>query len=1697
MTENLIYESDRSKIFLVHDEVDGGSKLVKVLNVDHPTPEIISRFHNEGEVLTGIEIPGIRNVLARKKMQNKYALELEYFDGKRFKDAFKDKQNDILDFLFIAIEIAKILGNIHAKKIIHKDLNPSNILVNLQNRKVQIIDFELSTTIQSKSFDLSNPVNLQGTLAYCSPEQTGRMNRGIDHRTDLYSLGITFYEILTGRPPFISTDPMELVHAHISIEPDPPKELNVNIPAVISEIITKLIEKNAEDRYQTALGLQHDLEICLKQYQATKKIEKFSIGKEDLIGVLKIPQKLYGRDKEKKIIIEKFDACAAGACQLLLVAGYSGTGKTALVHEVHRPITMNYGYYAEGKFDQFNKSTPYFAILQALTALIDLILLEEDSRLKSISSQILKAVDEEGKVLTNLIPNLEHLIGPQPEIPQLGGEESKHRFTYLIQKFFIALCTPEHPIVLFIDDLQWADAASLHLLQSLISLPEARYLLCIGAYRDNEVETGHPLLSFIQSLQSGGVDIETLTLGNLLHKDISALIGDMVHKGAENVHVDELASLIIQKTDGNAFFTTQFLTSLLDRNLIEFDYGNKEWVWNIQNIKAENITENVVELMAEKLLDLRPSTQESVKLAACLGNLMDRSMLATIVESSSETLDKQLKSVFEGGFIYPVGTTQLKFAHDRIQQAAYSLIDEDKRANVHLKIASQLNQSAKNSGDKQSLFDIVNHYNSATDLIKAKGSDEKLRIAQLNVDAAARAKENSAYPVSLDYLQQALDLLPDNPWVQAYELTNTIYRELTESSYLCAQFELTEKYFHEINQHAQKNMDRVRAYEVHINAFKAKNELPRAIDTGIEALALLGKKLPRKPNKAQVLVGLLITELRMVNMTNEKVLNLPVMEDSKHEAAMRIMANIAPSAYWCEPNLIPMLAFEMIRMSIRHGISEVSAFCFSGYGIIMCGVLGAMRKGERYGDLGLELLKKFDSKQWITQIVDPVYALILHWNKHVKHSLKPLRDSFYTGLETGENEFACVNANIYCTQSLLSGVPLDGLVKETETFSQSFKRLEQNTQFNYNEISRQAMLCFMGLEENPIELNGAAIDSEALLSLQKERQDEAAKFLIYFNRMLLMHYFNEYKGAFENAQLANEYMEAVLSRFEIPNLYFYRALASISMTHKVKDKSDAPYKRIANKCLKKLSYFAKYAPENYLHKCLAIRAAKANASGNFSNARLLYDQAIKEANKQGFLSEEAMIYEMAGDAYQERGYNDLAQHYINQAYTLYQEWGAGAKLNHLSEKYPKLITAIQQVKVSNDQAGKNVTGFYNAGSLDMNTLLKASLSISSEVELPSLITKLLDVVIENAGAQKAVLILESDGELFIEGVKDLIDHEDSTLDHIMADGSAGIPASVIAYVQRTKKHIVTDTFESNTSFHKDDYIAKFKPESILSLPIINQGKFVGILYLENRVSNNVFTDDRINLLQVLSSQIAVSVENAQLYKNLEQKVVERTLELAEEKKKSDLLLSNILPGAVARELKEHGKTEPRHYEAVTVLFADFVGFTRAAQSMSARTLVNTLDNCFKSFDHIVETHGLEKIKTIGDAYMCAGGLPVPNSTHTWDSVAAAFDMVNAMKEFNEKQAEEGTPILDVRIGIHTGPLVAGVVGTKKFAYDIWGNTVNKASRLESNGAPGKINVSEEVYQLIKNDYACTLRGSIMAKNLGEISMYFIDNKIAT
>ncbi|MEG3935910.1 MULTISPECIES: AAA family ATPase [unclassified Microcoleus] len=1513
-----IYAGNRTLVYRARRSSDQQPVVIKLLRNDFPRFHELVHFRNQFVITKNLEIPGTVKAYSLETYHNQYALVMEDFGGISlcsYLASLVFASNEPLEglpineFLPIAIQIANSLDGLYRHHVIHKDLKPANILINPVSKQVKLIDFSIASLLPRQTQEIQNPNLLEGTLAYISPEQTGRMNRGIDYRTDFYSLGVTFYELLTRQLPFQSEDPIELVHCHLAKQPIPVHHLNTSVPLVLSEIVSKLMAKNAEDRYQSALGLKFDLETCLYQWQKTGEIASFKLGQRDLCDRFIIPEKLYGRENEVFSLLAAFDRVSAGSAEMMLVAGFSGIGKTAVVNEVHKPIVAARGYFIKGKFDQFGRTQPFSAFVQAFRDLMKQLLSETDAKLEQWKTQILAALGENAQVIVEVIPELEGIIGEQPPAPELSGSAAHNRFNRLLENFIQLFTTKEHPLVIFLDDLQWADSASLKLIQLLTSDRDRRYLFLIGAYRDNEVSPVHPLVLTLSHIQQTGATVNTITLAPLDRSELNCLIADTL--ACSTALALPLTELVYQKTQGNPFFSTQFLKSLHEDGIIEFNFEARYWQCDIARVRTLALTDDVVEFMALQLRKLPIRTQEVLKLAACIGNQFDLATLAIVDENSQTATATALWKALQEGLILPVSdvykfyqqcskdlaepagrqeTTDLltsneqlakyKFLHDRVQQAAYSLIPEDQKRSTHLKIGQLLFKETSEVEREERIFEMVNHLNMAIKLVSDRVQREE--FAQLNLVAGQKAKAATAYATAFECLSNGIELLAMDCWDSQYQLTLNLYEEAVEAAFLSGEFEQMDRWVQIVLQQARTSLDTVKVYTVRIQSYIAQNNLPLAEQTALIVLKQLGVEFPENPSPEKVQQTQDETKRKFASHTLEELINLPEMTDSYYLAALRILGTVVSASYQSASKLFPLIVCKPIELSLTYGNAPTSAFSYAWYGLIHAGTGGDIDIGYQSGEVALGLLDNVKSKELKTKTYNLVYGYVRHWKRYPQDSLPFLLEAHQIALEAGELEYAAYGLYNYTALSFSMGRDLAEMERETETFDRAIHQIRQGNALSFVKIFRQAVLNLRGKTDNPCRLVGEAYDEDIMIPQHQANNVQYAICSVYLNKLILGYLFENYQQALENAVLAEQYSDALTAGLQYSLIYFYGSLTYLAVYAEADvEKQAALLEKVAVNQAKSKRW-AEYAPMNHLHKFYLVEAERYRVLGQQVEAMDFYDRAIALAKENKYLNEEALANELAAKFYLQWGKEKIAQLYLIDAYYAYSRWGAKAKIDDIEQRYSQLLAPILQhnqvrffdaVTTSHDtsSSSKNqtITGSTSTTVIDLPTVIKAYQALSSEIKLEQLLTTLMEVAIQNAGAQTGVLILKEEDNWTI--AVHCSPRQGCLLQETIGiEESEAIPQTVINYVKRTQKTLVFDDVKTELIFTSDPYIKQHQPKSILCTPITHQGKMMAILYLENNLTTGAFTGDRVALLNILCSQAAISLENARLYQQSQQ-----------------------------------------------------------------------------------------------------------------------------------------------------------------------------------------------------------------------------------
>jgi predicted ATPase/signal transduction histidine kinase/tRNA A-37 threonylcarbamoyl transferase component Bud32 len=1492
-----VFDSINKTVYRAYDEKNEQKVIIKILKTETPKLEEIARLRQEYQITQNLDIPGIIKSLDLIKAGNSWALILEDFGGESLHHFLANRHLSTEQFLQIAIAIANILEHIHQVPIIHKDIKPSNILINPQTWQIKLTDFSIASRLYSEAATIDNPNSIEGSLAYISPEQTGRMNRSIDHRSDFYSLGVTFYEMLVGSLPFTSNDTMELVYAHIAKEPLLPHEKNPEIPEILSRIVGKLLAKTVEDRYQSAKGLKFDLETCLSQFQERGKIDSFPLGKRDRPNQLCISQKLYGRENEVRQLLNSFQRVSEGSSEFVLVFGYSGSGKTAVVKEVQKSIVSVRGYFISGKFDRLKRDIPYSGIAQAFQDLIRNLLTEGPQKIAFWKAKILEAVGS-GSIqeIVEIVPDLELIVGKQPQVAKLKTTEAQKQLHYIFGQFLNVFCQSDHPLVMFLDDLQWADSASLKLIEFFLTHPETHHFLLIGAYRDNELTATHPLGLTIDKIQKHGMAIEKLQMQSLSHNHVAQLIADTIDLPTEYEELQKLSELLLYKSQGNPFCLNQFLHTLYTEQLLYYNVGGNCWQWNLDKIQSLGITDyRIVDLIVKNIQKLPKKTQNFLQIAACLGNYFDLHTLAIVAKKSIPETASALWEAIQVGLIIPLEDTYkifitcndtdfsgfyreiegninndwnnhytnltCKFLHDRVQQAAYTLVSEKQQKILHWSIGKLLLNHIDVEQQPEKIFTLANQLNCGRDLLE--NSSQRQELVRINLLAGKKAKATAACEYAVKYFTIGLELLSPDSWEHQYELALSLHTEAAEAEYLNTNFERASYLADIVLQQANDPIDRVKAYELHIQFLMSQNNMQEAVDLGLHALSQLEISLSEIPKDNNWLVAL---------PRLEDVDNLPEMKDAYHLAIAKFILNVASPAYNSNPQLYCQIILTFIEFCRQYGYAATSSYAYAHYGLILCALQGDIDAGYHCGQVALKLLERFNATEYKCKTYELFNAFIKPWKEHVQNTIPGLQEAIQSGLETGDLEYVGFSSIVYCSNLFFVGSPLQEVANKQKQYIDFLEKYKQEYTINYAKCWRQLSLHFLESQENRYCLNGESFNEKEALPYCLEASNNSLLFTIYLAKTILLYYFYDRKEAAINASLAAEYSSAVMGWdiFALHNFYYSLTLLANSSSKPESDRMKILRQVEKNQIV--MEKWATHAPENYQHKYDLIEAEKARICQQIELAMELYDRAISGAQENQFMHEEALANELAAEFYLELGREKIARTYLTDAYYGYICWEAHAKTQDLEERYPENLAQIRtQTKSLSSEIINTTTSTTSvaSGSLDLKTLVKASQSLSEELVLEELLTKLLEIVVENVGAQTGYILLQKDGKLFVEATTS-VDACASCVDfEVPAEESSDLPLSVVSYAAIAKEPVVLDEATEATRFNQDKYIIKHHPKSILCTPMLDRGELIGVLYLENHATRGAFTPQRLEIVNILISQATISIKNAMLYANLE------------------------------------------------------------------------------------------------------------------------------------------------------------------------------------------------------------------------------------
>ncbi|MEH1975667.1 MAG: AAA family ATPase [Nostoc sp.] len=1476
--------------------------IIKGLRPEQCTPNNIEQFKHEYAIAQRLNIAAAVKVYALEMHQGIPYLIMEDFQARSL-DQFLDQFQQPVPFLKIAIEITSKLAQIHTHHIVHKDIKPQNILINLETNQIKIADFGIAAFIPYQQQIVSSSSRIEGSLPYLSPEQTGRMNRGIDHRSDLYSLGVTFYEMLTGQLPFQAKDPLEWVHCHIAKSPLYPNKLNSDIPQMLCDIIMKLLSKVAEQRYQSALGLQFDLERCLKQLETTGQIQSFILGEQDISEHFQIPQKLYGREPEIAKLLQAFERVVSqGKPELVLVSGYAGVGKSSLVKEIHKPIVRERGIFICGKFDQYKRDIPYSTSVQAFQTLARQILTEPKDQLATWKKRIQAALGNNGRLITDVIPEVELIVGEQSPIPELGPAESQNRFNLVFQNFISVFAQKEHPLTLFLDDMQWADTATLNLIQTIITGYSIQYLCFILAYRDNEVDVVHPFNLMIEKVRQYGAKITEILLKPLNLVYVNQLIADTLHSSAEQV--EPLAKLIIQKTDGNPFFVNEFIKTLHQENLLNFDPpqsplskgGSKGgWQWELAEIEAQGITDNIVNLMIRRMQKLPLATQQVLKLASCIGNRFDLEVLALVGEQSIEETANALVEAVLRGLIISIESDKsvdknYRFYHDQVQQAAYALIADESKSAIHLKIGQLLLKNASPEQVNEQIFDLVNQLNLAVALIIEQ--IEKDELVRLNLIAGKKAKASTAYTLAKSFFSVAMNLLAENAWMEQYEQTFTLFREQAECEFLTGNLEPAEELFELLLLKSESYIDKSNIYMLQIRLYQVAGRYEEALTLGLEALKLFGVRFPDsneqvqsaiakrssvgKASRREALIAIEKNQV-LINLGDRQVSDLidaPAIQDPNIKTLISLLTTLGPPTYLARPHLFPLVVLKAVNYSLKFGNTEDSCFAYSMYAMLLVSIFHDIPTGYAFSEMTIQLNEKLHDLKLRGVVLHIHGSHINVWCNHIASDIPFLERGFIGCVEAGDVTMANYNGYQGSWQIIQLGYPLTETYKSLEKYTAYARQSKHDAVYQTIRLQQMLLMNLRGLTYQNLTLNDDSFDESRALSVITDAGFVSGIIFYHIIKLIIFFTYRQYTEGLNCALELSKYPVTTLALPIETDYVLYYSLTLTALYPTGSFQEQGQFLQTLKSHQQQLQYWANHCPENFLHKSQLVAAEIARIEGRDLEAMRLYEQSIASARKQGFVQYEALANELGANFYLERDFELIAKIYLEAAKNAYMRWEAFAKIKHLEESYPQLLP--QQQLVSNGT-------FITTGEhLDFLSVVKASQTISSEIVFSRLLKTLMQIVIEQAGAEIGYLLLEHDQNLVIEvEAKVNPQAEKLNVSRPVLEGeiSQFIPQSMLNYVQRTQETVILQNATEHNLFSKDEYVIQKQPISVLCLPIARQSKLLGILYLENNLISSAFTQDKLSVLEILTVQIAISLENARLYQGLEDSQAQLSLAL--------------------------------------------------------------------------------------------------------------------------------------------------------------------------------------------------------------------------
>ena len=1622
------------------------SNFQKIASKASPDSDAVSRLQNEHFITQGVDAGVVLKSRSLRQQGGRYVLDFEEFDGSPLSEVLSARRLSLTKSLALAIKITQALSVVHDADILHLNLSPASILVNLDTEEVRITGFGLARKGQLGKWETSSSALSDQDWRYTAPEQTGRINRKADFRADLYSIGLVFYEMLSGTHPFSELSDMQLIHAHLTRKPaslhESPNDAGHEVPVMVGKVVDLLLAKNAESRYQTTFGLLRDLRHITDQLDKTGEITEFDLGKYDLTGKLQVSQKIYGRDGETEQLLQAFEDCINGITRPVLVAGKSGVGKTALVGQLKERTSLANGIFIDCKFHQFKRDTPFFAILNAFEDLIDLILAQKDVSLSEWRGVFEPIVGSYGKIVIEHLPRMQLILGPPQEV-ELDIRDVQNLFNSLLLKMLRAISERLHPLVLHIDDLQWADMASLRWILSLFNRFKDNAILPVCSYRNNELNPGHPFLVRLHELREAGLEVLQIELRELSESDVVHFLEDTFQQ-YESPAIDELAKLFYKKTDGNAFYLKSFLNSLYEKDLFTFDVEERNWRWKIREIELAPATDNVIELISSDLVRQPADLLEVLSLAACLGHTFSARELVGLSSLPMKESMQLLISGVEKGFLAPAGDSSLidlmwaegdqmpeahfKFIHDSIYYAVYSRIDEERRMDTHWRIGNHLLESLNEAEQHESLYKICNHLNKAIPRIKddAFGLD----LAKRNLEACIQAKAASAFDTSKGFVDHAMELFKRSNGDENSRFYWDILRESSEVAYFILDGDELKKMSRLAIAKAPSPMHQASIYEIRIIDHIQNSRLELALGESFEILNKLGVHLPSDPDKKSIILALVKTRLKLRGRTADDLRKLQPVDNEGIVWALRLMKQLAHAAFFSAPAILAVTVLKMIRLILRYGQSEIAAAGYIGYSIILNGVLNDQKTGTDFGKLGLELSNQTPEGHQRNFVGYIYYGFIHFWQAPLSDCLAPLRNNYEDMMEKGDWENTSFASLIYLSHMFHNG---DGIPRIQEM---AFKLQPQITPIRKASglyaILMQALHNLSSDEDLSVDFHGPYFDQRTGYDeLVMDNDGNALGYYALYKSLIYL-LAGEFESIEADERVAFKIMEYRKSSIHFPLYLSIRSHALYKLYRQGK-RTRRDCVRFIRKYIKRLEKYAHQGPDNFEDIYRLVLGDYYAVQDDFVNAQKAYQRAIEAAKQFGHPMLEGIASEAFADMFSAVDNSVLAAFYCRNAQAAYLNWGAAAKARQVENTYQALRT--RETTGVLGQLLEESSGGQRSTTLDETTVWQAARAISGEVHLDELIATILDLAVENAGANHGIFLMETDGRWLVKATT----KEKGTILNAPLEGFEGIPVNIAKYVLRTRESVILNDPQKSDLFSSESYIQRERPLSVLCTPVTYKGKIQAVLYLENNMIKGAFTEERIELLYVLLTQMSISIENAKLYENLDE-AYRSQLQLTE-------AYSKFVPHEFIRALGyetildvQKGKQVAKD---ITIFFSDIRSYTTLSEEMTPSETFDFIQKYLNHMVPIIRSHNGFVSQYLGDGIMA---MFMDDSVNAIDA-AIAIQKRHQHLDWRSQLGVDNS--VRTGIGIHFGSLMMGIIGTEnRLDTGFIADSVNTAARLE-------------------------------------------------